>query len=160
LRDDLGGGRALTQAVNLLVQSGCLTSGRTGYQRTTGSTPEAVARAVDVAENAERVDLTRVEMIRSYAEGNHCRRQILLGYFGDRLPQRCDNCDVCWDDDGGDMRAVDPAIASDTVVEHRQWGRGIVLDGDSDRVVVLFDDYGYRTLDLGVVRANGLLETA
>jgi ATP-dependent DNA helicase RecQ len=42
-------------------------------------------------------------------------------------------------------------------VEHREWGRGVVLDGDSERLVVLFDEHGYRTLDLEVVRSSGLL---
>jgi ATP-dependent DNA helicase RecQ len=148
----------VTQAVNLLVRSGCLLAGRAGYERTAVSTPEAVARARSIAASAERVDLTRMEMMRSYAEGGGCRRQTLLGYFGDHLPQRCGNCDLCWGDDGGGTRVDEPAIAADTVVEHPEWGRGVVLDGDSDRLVVLFDDYGYRTLDLDVVRSGGLLE--
>jgi ATP-dependent DNA helicase RecQ len=158
LRADLGGGRAVTQAVNLLVQSGSLIAGRNGYERTVVSTPVAVDRVRSVAASAERVDLTRVEMMRSYAEGGDCRRQTLLGYFGDHLPHRCGNCDLCRDGDGGGTRVGEPAIAADTVVEHREWGRGVVLDGDSDRLVVLFDDYGYRTLDLDVVRAGRLLE--
>ena len=158
LRAQLGAGRAVTQAVNLLVRSGSLLAGRAGYERTAVSTPEAVARARSIAASAERVELTRMEMMRSYAEGGGCRRQTLLGYFGDHLPQRCGNCDLCWDDDGGGTRVDEPAIAADTVVEHREWGRGVVLDGDSDRLVVLFDDYGYRTLDLNVVRSGGLLE--
>ena len=163
LRADLGAaGRALTQALNLLVQSGAAASGRRGFTRTTGSTAEAVANARGVAETAERVDLTRVEMMRSYAEATTCRRQTLLGYFGDHLSHTCGNCDRCWSSsvDGADALAKDPAIAVDTVVQHRKWGRGVVLDGDSDRLVVLFDEYGYRTLDLEVVRAGGLLEIA
>ena len=153
----VGRGRAVTQAVNLLVQSGTVVTGRNGYVRTRIRDAEAVARALEVAETAERVDLTRVEMMRSYAEAGRCRRQRLLSYFGDHLPSPCGNCDVCWADDGGDPPTDDPAISADTVVEHREWGRGIVLDGDSDRLVVLFDDYGYRTLDVGVVQSSGLL---
>ena len=92
----------MTQAVNLLVRSGCLLAGRAGYERTAVSTPEAVARARSIAASAERVDLTRMEMMRSYAEGGGCRCQTLLGYFGDHLPQRCGNCDLC----GTTMAAV------------------------------------------------------
>jgi ATP-dependent DNA helicase RecQ len=64
---------------------------------------------------------------------------------------------VCCNDDGREATMGDPAIATDTVVEHREWGRGVVLDGDSDRLVVLFDEYGYRALDLDAVRSGGLL---
>ena len=70
------------------------------------------------------------------------------------------NCDLCWHGQGGDTRSGDPAIPVDAVVVHRECGRGVVLDGDAERIVVLFDDYGYRTLDLDVVRAHDLLETA
>jgi ATP-dependent DNA helicase RecQ len=160
LRERLGSGRALTRALNLLVQAGVVISGPDGYVRTAASVEEAVARAVEVADTAERVDLTRVEMMRSYAEGTDCRRRMLLGYFADHLAHRCGNCDLCWHDAVGDTRTGSPAIPVDAVVSHREWGRGVVLDGDADRLVVLFDDYGYRTLDLEVVRANNLLETA
>jgi ATP-dependent DNA helicase RecQ len=157
VRAELGGGRGVTQAINLLVQAGTVTSGRDGLARTTAPTATAVRRALDVAESAERVDVTRLEMMRSYAEGGQCRRQRLLGYFGDHLDHRCGNCDLCWGDDGAETSASEPAVAVDTVVEHREWGRGVVLDGDSERLVVLFDDHGYRTLDLRVVRSSGLL---
>jgi ATP-dependent DNA helicase RecQ len=162
LHPDGASGRAVTHAVNLLVQAGTVTSGRAGFTRGAVATPEAVSRAVGVSRSAERVDLTRVEMMRSYAEGGDCRRRRLLGYFGDHLPHPCGNCDRCWSDDGAttsaDTPAAAPAIATDTVVEHREWGRGVVLDGDDGRLVVLFDDYGYRTLDVDVVRSRGLLD--
>jgi ATP-dependent DNA helicase RecQ len=158
LRAELGGGRSITQAVNLLVQSGSVIAGGNGYVGTSGSVAEAVERARDVAKGAERVDLTRIEMMRAYAEGGDCRRQRLLGYFGDHLPHGCGNCDRCWEEDRGAAQDIQPAVAVDTVVEHREWGRGVVLDGDANRLVVLFDDYGYRAMDLDVVRANGLLE--
>jgi ATP-dependent DNA helicase RecQ len=154
---DVGRGRAVTQAVNLLVQSGAVRSGRTGYLRADVPVRQAVTGALEVAERAERVDLTRVEMMRSYVETRRCRRQTLLSYFGDQLPRPCGNCDVCCNDDGRDATTGDPAIAADTVVEHREWGRGVVLDGDSHRLVVLFDEYGYRALDLDAVRSGGLL---
>jgi ATP-dependent DNA helicase RecQ len=43
-------------------------------------------------------------------------------------------------------------------VAHAQWGEGVVQRYDDDAVVVLFDDVGYKTLALGVVRERGLLE--
>ncbi|PMY58593.1 RecQ family zinc-binding domain-containing protein, partial [Pseudomonas sp. FW305-25] len=34
-------------------------------------------------------------MMRAYAETDGCRRQFLLGYFGEDLPEPCGNCDGC-----------------------------------------------------------------
>ncbi|MFP5312922.1 MAG: RecQ family zinc-binding domain-containing protein, partial [Actinomycetes bacterium] len=34
-------------------------------------------------------------MMRAYAETDGCRRQFLLGYFGEHLPEPCGNCDGC-----------------------------------------------------------------
>ena len=31
-------------------------------------------------------------------------------------------------------------------VGHHQWGPGLVLEAEADRLTVLFDDYGYREL--------------
>jgi ATP-dependent DNA helicase RecQ len=45
-------------------------------------------------------------------------------------------------------------------VAHEQWGEGVVQRYDDDAIVVLFDDVGYKTLALGVVRERGLLEEA
>ena len=40
---------------------------------------------------------SRIEMMRGYAETDGCRRQFLLGYFGEDLPEPCGNCDTCED---------------------------------------------------------------
>ena len=45
-------------------------------------------------------------------------------------------------------------------VTHKSWGPGEVQRYDRDRVVVLFEAVGYRTLDLGLVEEEGLLEAA
>ena len=34
-------------------------------------------------------------MMRGYAETTGCRRQFLLGYFGEQLDEPCGNCDTC-----------------------------------------------------------------
>ena len=46
----------------------------------------------------------------------------------------------------------------DTPVEHKEWGSGVVISGEDDRITVLFDDYGYRTLSWEAVRASGVLQ--
>jgi ATP-dependent DNA helicase RecQ len=45
-------------------------------------------------------------------------------------------------------------------VGHASWGAGVVQRYDDDAVVVLFDEVGYKTLALAVLRERGLLERA
>ena len=148
-------GRRLTSSINLLEQAGAVTSAKAGFTSTGVPEDVAVRRAVDMAEIGERVDRTRVEMMRSYAETPDCRRQFLLAYFGDHLPEPCGNCDSCRARTASEH---EPAIPAGTAVEHREWGAGTVLGGDDERITVLFDLSGYRTLAVDAVRDNGLLD--
>ena len=162
LRDELDiGGRALTNAVNLLEQAAAITSSTTGFRAVDADVDGAVRRAVAIADAAERVDRTRVEMMRGYAETRSCRREFLLGYFGETLAEPCGNCDRC-DDHAGvrPARVGEAAVPVDTAVEHREWGPGVVISGDADRITVLFDEYGYRTLAMSAVRDGDILTIA
>lgn len=161
LRDALNvRGRKLTNAVNLLEEAGAVTATRTGLLASRQEPAEAVRGAVDVVEQRERIDQSRVEMMRGYAETRHCRRQFLLTYFGDELEEPCGNCDRCSAvDDPADADADHPAIPVDTAVSHTTWGPGVVIGGDTDRITVLFDDVGYRTLAMKAVEENHLLRT-
>jgi ATP-dependent DNA helicase RecQ len=151
-------GRKLTAAVNLLEQAGAVESRKKGFVSTGMPADEAVRKAAEVAEIAERVDQTRVEMMRAYAETMQCRRQFLLAYFGDHLPEPCGNCDRCRDESVDAAGGGASAIAPGTPVEHREWGTGVVLDGEPDRVTVQFEEYGYRTLSVDAVEENDLLQ--
>jgi ATP-dependent DNA helicase RecQ len=158
LRDEVGiQGRKLTATVNLLERAGAVVSEKSGFVSTGLTDVEAVERAVEMAAVGERVDRTRVEMMRSYAETLHCRRQFLLGYFGEFSARPCGNCDRCFER-GDAAGEEESAIALGTAVEHREWGPGVVLHGESDRVTVMFDHYGYRTLAVGAVEENDLLQ--
>lgn len=61
-------------------------------------------------------------------------------------------------------RGGQPTSGADAVyplqsqVRHEEFGTGTVTDLEEDRVTVLFDDVGYRTLSLDVVAEQGLLE--
>lgn len=152
-------GRALTNAVNLLEEAGTIRSTRAGFLRTRLPDDAAVAEAVRAADLRERVDLSRVEMMRGYAETDSCRRVFLLAYFGERLAGPCGNCDRCRAAERlEDVGVEQPALPVDTAVRHREWGPGVVIGGDRDRVTVLFDEFGYRTLSMAAVREHGLLE--
>ncbi|MBN1095537.1 ATP-dependent DNA helicase RecQ [Blastococcus sp. TML/C7B] len=121
---------------------------------------EAAAAARELAEHHEKVDQSRVEMMRGYAETTECRRQFLLGYFGEQLDEPCGNCDNCssgvaQEHPGPDDH--DTPFPVETPVEHTEWGNGVVMRVEDDRITVLFDDVGYKTLGLAAVVDNELL---
>lgn len=123
------------------------------------SADAAVAEALRTAELREHVDLSRVEMMRGYAETDCCRGAFLLAYFGEHLDGACGNCDRCLAaEQPDDASAGVPALLVDTAVRHREWGPGVVIRGEPERISVLFDDFGYRTLSMAAVREYGLLE--
>src|SRR5262249_25128235 len=45
-------------------------------------------------------------------------------------------------------------------VKHRSWGTGTVLGYEADKMTVLFDTVGYKTLSVAVVRRGRILELA
>ncbi|HET9347702.1 MAG TPA: RecQ family zinc-binding domain-containing protein, partial [Arthrobacter sp.] len=180
--------RRITGLLNLLQDTGAVTATHDGARLEVALDPAAdparvVDRAVDLAAARERVDKSRIAMIRSYAETHRCRRQFLLGYFGEDLPEPCGNCDTCTDGtallqehtgeyDGG-AAAGDAASGGDAAddggasafplnsrVEHALWGPGLVMGHDGDLLTVLFDREGYRTLSRKAVLVYGLLTRA
>ncbi|PSN19345.1 DNA helicase RecQ [filamentous cyanobacterium CCP5] len=46
-------------------------------------------------EGEQRIARQQLRQMIDYAESTVCRRRIQLGYFGEDLPQPCDNCDNC-----------------------------------------------------------------
>jgi ATP-dependent DNA helicase RecQ len=119
-------------------------------------TPEAAAA---LAEDHRRVEQSRVEMLRAYAEDDACRRELLLTYFGEPFQPPCGACDNCEAGLATDPRPDpdDLPFPVDARVRHRAWGPGRVLRYDGDRMVVLFDRAGYRTLSVTTVLERRLL---
>jgi ATP-dependent DNA helicase RecQ len=162
LADRVDTGRArLTRAINLLEQSGTVTTDADGGLRYTGSSPrQAVEAALAVAERQQRLVRSRLDMLRGYAETTGCRRQYLLGYFGEELDDPCGNCDNCDAGTAGSQSAGTGEFPRGSTVHHTEWGRGVVISTEPDRLTVLFDDEGYKTLALDTVRDNDLLTIA
>ncbi|MDF8265161.1 RecQ family ATP-dependent DNA helicase [Luteipulveratus flavus] len=151
--------RRVTQSVNLLEQAGVVRVRRSRAFASDVKPAEAVRLAVEIADAGERVAQTRVEMMRGYAETAGCRRQFLLRYLGEELEELCGHCDQC---EGGvdDVPEVDRAgevFPTNTPVLHQEWGEGVVLGTEDDRLTVLFEREGYRTLSLQAVVDNDLL---
>jgi ATP-dependent DNA helicase RecQ len=104
-------------------------------------------------EDHRRVKQSRIEMLRDYAEDDACRRWLLLTYFGEPFEPPCGVCDNC-----GAVLAAEPRPDLDDLpfpveakVRHKAWGPGRVLRYDGDRMVVLSDRAGYRTLSVATV---------
>ncbi|MHC5559420.1 RecQ family ATP-dependent DNA helicase [Kocuria sp.] len=158
------GPRAQARALHLLEHSGGIVARREGYRAVEGATPaKAVAAALAEAESQHRIDRSRIEMMRGYAETDGCRRDWLLNYFGEETDGWCGNCDRC-DQAGSAAEAEQRQAATphgweiQTPVSHREWGPGIVMGAEPDRITVLFEAVGYKELSLKLVEEHeGLL---
>ncbi len=150
----------LAELLNLLAAAGAVRLRRQVEPADDRPAPaEAADRAVELARQHRSVERSRVEMMRRYAEMTDCRRRFLLRYFGEAVSQACGACDNC---DAGRSRPDVPAglFSPGERVEHHQWGPGLVLEAEADRLTVLFDDYGYRELATQVVSGRHLLAPA
>ncbi len=163
LREETGrGATPLARDLNLLEQVAAVVLDEDGAAHPADDAPspgEAAAAARELAEHHERVDQSRVEMMRGYAETTGCRRQFLLGYFGEQLDGPCGYCDNCSSGSAQEQEAIDQAapFPVETAVEHSEWGPGLVMRVEDDRLVVLFEEVGYKTLGLAAVTENALL---
>ena len=155
------GPRKLGQMLGLLEQVGAATIG-SGNRWTVPVFAPLPAAAADAAlaehERQQSVQRSRTDMMRGFAETRGCRTQVLLAYFGEVLKKPCGHCDNCVDG-----LAEEPPAAADTPfpvhsqVRHGEWGAGMVMSYEEDRMTVLFDEVGYKTLSVPLVRENALL---
>ncbi len=95
------------------------------------------------SEAFKRVERQRLEALLAYCETPGCRRQALLGYFGERLEEPCGHCDTCREP----IATFDGTVAAQkllsTVVRTGQrFGAGQVID-------VLLGRATERVLSLG-----------
>jgi ATP-dependent DNA helicase RecQ len=118
-----------------------------------------VAAVLERAEAHQKLQRSRVEMMRAYAETDRCRADFLLGYFGEEVTGRCGVCDNCRSGAAEEAAAVvvDTPFPVQSVVRHEEFGEGTVTDVEEDRLTVLFEDVGYRTLSARLVEDHALL---
>jgi len=121
-------------------------------------TPEQgpVLAVMNRAEAHRAMQESRIDMMRSYAETSQCRRQFLLGYFGEEGSGLCGNCDNCLAGVAEEGVNSGPYVVQEKV-RHAQFGDGVVMDVDGEQLTVLFSDVGYRTLHLPTVIREDLL---
>lgn len=127
------------------------------------TTPDASSAiseaAVEAHERHQRHQQSRVEMMRAFAEVHDCRREFLLNYFGEGYTPPCDNCDNCEIGRVKEPEESHPFPISSRVT-HSEWGEGLVMRYEGDKITVLFDTVGYKVLALDIVMENTLLSPA
>ncbi len=122
---------------------------------------ETAQEVAEMNESRRQFVRSRIEMIRGYAELLGCRREYLLNYFGEEFEGPCgfcDNCDAGFTASSGDEGEENRPFTLNSRVHHKTWGEGIVLRYEDDKMVVLFDEVGYKTLSVDIVTERGLLE--
>jgi len=154
--------RRLTAAVGLLEDAGVVeVDGRRVVRAVDGAPApaQALEAAREKAETRQVMARSRLEMVRGYAETTDCRRRYLLGYFGEDLEHPCGNCDTCDAGIAPDAEAgEDDAFTPAGRVRHPEFGEGVVMQQGGGRVTVLFEEAGYRTLDVETALEHRLLE--
>ncbi len=146
----------VASAVQALADAGGVTLSTDGRIAAASAT-EAVGEAAAAEEARQKLEESRVRVMREYAETTGCRRHFLLSYFGEAYEPPCGRCDNCRAGltDAGD--ATDGPFPVGSRVRHDEWGDGEVLRSEGDVIAVLFDNVGYRTLAVDVVIDNDLL---
>jgi ATP-dependent DNA helicase RecQ len=138
----------LMTAVHRLEELGVVEVTATGELLGGGNADDVAEEAAQAQERRRDMDRSRVEMVRAYAETDGCRREFLLNYFGEPYDAPCENCDTC-EAGGVDDAPVDAGpFGFGARVEHASFGAGAVQRVEDDKLVVLFDEGGYKAIAL------------
>lgn len=150
----------LKTALNRLDDLGVLETLPTGEVIPQDEPPnldQAVQKALHLQERRQQFERSRLEMIRSYAEVHDCRRRFLLNYFGEELLEPCGFCDNCKTGQSNEADTGLQPFPLNSRVTHKSWGEGLVMRYESGKITVLFDEVGYKTLEVGTVLLQRLL---
>ena len=100
-------------------------------------------------ETQKRIEYNRLDAMLALCEQVHCRRQALLGYFGDALEQPCGNCDTVETWDG--TLAAQQALSCIHRTEQR-FGVAYLVDvllGKSTERIIRFGHHQQSTYGIG-----------
>jgi ATP-dependent DNA helicase RecQ len=162
LREETGLSQAkVATALNRLQEVGAVETLPTGEVVPSEQPPEvseAAEEAVRAQERYQQYVRSRLEMMRGYAEVRDCRRKYLLNYFGEKLEEPCGFCDNCKAGVVVEEDSSSQPFSLNSRVVHSSWGEGQVMRYEGDKMVILFDEVGYKTLGVDLVRQGGLLE--
>jgi ATP-dependent DNA helicase RecQ len=162
--------RTVARLVNDLADAG-LVDTTDGIRAIDEVGPKRAVGAVrETLESRERIAESRLAMMRAYAETSHCRRRVLLEYFGVEAPEWCGNCDGCERHEaqleheqeqaqqhaGTDTATGASPLHVDQAVQHEEFGPGTVMGVEPDRVTIFFDAEGYKVVALSALETGVL----
>ncbi len=151
----------LAKALNRLEEAGAIERLPDGGIAPAQDSPDLRDAAEQAArEQAKRkdADALRLEKMRAYAELRSCRREYLINYFGEAFEGPCGYCDICEAGVRTDSSGLPFPLKSRVL--HKELGKGIVESCEGDKIVILFDESGRKTLSLAAVLGHHLLERA
>jgi ATP-dependent DNA helicase RecQ len=152
----------LKTALNRLTEAGVVTTLPSGEVIASEDPPnvcEATAEVLIAQERRQHFERSRLEMMRGYAEVRDCRRKFLLNYFGESFDAPCDRCDNCEAGIIVENKGYQPYPLNSRVV-HKSWGEGLVMRYEGDKIVILFDQVGYKTLETQMAVLRSLIKRA
>ena len=119
-----------------------------------------VDAVVERAEAQRKLEGSRVEMMRAYAETERCRSAVHARLLRRRGPRPVRDLRQLRGRRSRPTRRPTRSVpyAVQSTVRHAEFGLGTVTDVEDDRITVLFEDEGYRTLALDLIEERGLLE--
>ncbi|MBI1208751.1 MAG: DNA helicase RecQ [Azospirillum sp.] len=112
----------------------------------------------DAPEAHRRAERTKLEALLGYCETPGCRRQALLGYFGEHLAEPCGNCDTCqskvdtWDGSIAAQKALSAIWRTG-----QRFGAGHLIDvllGQSTEKITRFGHDRIKTFGAGAEHAK------
>ncbi|BBH63657.1 ATP-dependent DNA helicase RecQ [Actinoplanes sp. OR16] len=159
------GPRKIGQLLGLLEQVGAVRTGagnKLSVPARAPLPPAAAEAAVAEHERQQAVMKTRTDMMRAFAQSRQCRTETLLAYFGEDIQRQCGHCDNCADGSAAEVDAAEEEgpFPVHSHVRHGEWGTGMVMNYEEERMTVLFDTVGYKTLSVPVVVEQNLLTAA
>ncbi len=165
LRDETEqtGGR-LRRTLDLLEHVGAVTVSLDGDAIATGDAGDDVAERVLAEQDRFRDHrAARLSAMERYAVGGRCRRAAILDYFGQDFSPPCGNCDNC--KTGRSVEVAEkrqeqanaaPFPVGETV-KHKSLGVGQVQRYEGQKVVVLFETAGLKSIVTQYAIEHGLM---
>ncbi|WP_370324074.1 ATP-dependent DNA helicase RecQ [Euzebya sp.] len=152
----------LTMVVEHFTRTGAIRAEDAGTLTWTGDTDpdEAVEDAVEHHRRDQALARSQVAMMREYVDTAACRWRTIGAYFGEPDVEACGACDNCragTADTAEGEAGADHDLVPGTRVTHASFGAGTVEGVEGRRLMVLFDEAGYRTLAADVALAGDLL---
>ncbi len=154
----------LSKLLNSLTEIGVLKVSPSGeislykeFDNLEESSKEIVQAINQSQKQRQKFEQSRLEMMRSYADVKGCRREYLLNYFSEQYNSPCNNCDNCKAGVSVEATSHQP-YALNSQVSHKEWGLGTVLRYEGDKVTILFNQVGYKTLDIQTALLRRLLQ--